>query len=69
MKTELKGCKFHDYAHPYTKHTCGCEYCPFYWLACPRCHGSDDSNMVASARTFSETEITALRLMKKSGSV
>jgi hypothetical protein len=47
-------CKFHDHAHNYTKHTCGCEYCALYWKTCPRCferehgHHSYEQNMVAT---------------------
>lgn len=37
-------CKFHDYAHPYVRHVCGCEYCPHYWASCPRCYGTHAEN-------------------------
>ena len=37
-------CKFHGYSHDYVRHDCGHEYCPFYWIACPRCHGSEENN-------------------------
>ena len=30
-------CKLHNYEHFYTVHSCGHQYCPQTWKACPRC--------------------------------
>ncbi len=39
-------CKHHGRTHEYVQHVlCGHQYCPFAWIHCPRCHGSDSSNM------------------------
>ena len=37
-------CKFHNYEHYYVRHTCGHEYCPQYWISCPRCFGTHPEN-------------------------
>jgi hypothetical protein len=39
-------CKFHGNAHQYTQHACGCQYCRYYWKACPRCIGSHNANII-----------------------
>jgi hypothetical protein len=46
MANEVLQCKMHGYTHDYTRHDCGCQYCPQYWIGCPRCHGSDENNRV-----------------------
>lgn len=53
MKADL--CKFHEYEHVYARCQCGHLYCPFYWRACPRCHGTEPNNrMILNSETDQE---------------
>jgi len=55
MREATNDCKLHDNVHPYVRHAaCGHEYCPHYWMACPRCQGSHEGNRVQDGRRASE---------------
>jgi hypothetical protein len=45
---QVHTCKAHGHAHRYTRHNCGHQYCPLYWIACPRCYGSEENNRHAA---------------------
>ena len=56
-------CKAHEYAHAYRQHVaCGHEFCSLYWKHCPRCHGSDDVNMVDPAQAHADVAALFARI-------